>query len=289
MPRFFPGRLNKYRKVDLAEVLIARGMAVPTVEVMRQDASYGEHLLDALKRSVSEMQLEQNLDQVRKLGLFLVSEFSTPSDTTSAPPGRHYRRFSAESDRRARKWPGYFNTGVWLLAHVHDPAAPDLAEKHIQGMISDGFVPGHGLVWHRSVEELFSILVIVSPENAQTLSRDVLTNPDYVARYPYVKVRMAVQMLKVRDLYCLDTLLADIQNRQLDQSYKASLLHELESRLRFTRTIMGYHSLSFDEKTTAFANWYDRHKADLRLHEDRYQVTLEKTNPQMPESTHQYR
>ena len=69
-PTFFPPRLYKYRKMDIAQILIEYGAAIPNAELFSKHRAYAKELMEPMRGNVSRMNILQNNDEVIKLEIF---------------------------------------------------------------------------------------------------------------------------------------------------------------------------------------------------------------------------
>jgi len=242
MPRFFPGRLKRFSKVDLAVDLVRHGCAIPDMRLFEQEPHYANELVDALSSIASELKPQQNEEHIRELGDFLFYKSN-----------------------------GHFKTGAWLLYCVGDSEFIYTLNDHIETQIEEGFIPGQGIDWASEIEELYSILVNVSPKMAKDLFNNVIKR--YPANKPYIKVRMAVQLIGIKDKSAVDTLIREMYDETLEKSYRASILHELPRRFPALEN-NDYHKLTFTGQLDAFREWYEQNKSKWELANNRYNIRL---------------
>ncbi len=244
MPRFFPGRLNKFSKRDLGEMLVWEGAAIPTVEVFQEAPDYAEHLINVMQYIAPRLKFEKNKDYASKLGKFLINER-----------------------------PEFFNTGAWLLAHTGDSKISNIVRKRIIDTIRAHELEGRVAIRPNKIEDLLSVLIKVSPNDAKQIAREIFRG--YRNKFPYLKVALALKLLTIDDWYGLDVLMNEIVDAELDTSYRQGIVGTLENPLILCWQRGGGKSDEpYKDYWARMAQWYRDNKDKLIWNDKRHEMTL---------------
>jgi len=245
-PRFFPGRLNKFSKRDLGEILVREGAAIPTVEVFQEAPDYAEHLINVMQYIAPRLKFEKNKDYASKLGKFLINER-----------------------------PEFFNTGAWLLAHTGDSKISNIVRKRIIDTIRAHERKGRVAIRPNKIEDLLSVLIKVSPNDAKQIAREIFRG--YRNKFPYLKVALALKLLTIDDWYGLDVLMNEIVDAELDTSYRQGIVGTLENPLILCwQRGGGDYKESYKDYWPRLAQWYRDNKDRLIWNDERQEMTFRK-------------
>ncbi|MFX0210207.1 MAG: hypothetical protein ACFFDT_29770 [Candidatus Hodarchaeota archaeon] len=248
MPSFFPPRLYKYRKMDIAQILIEHGAAIPNVELFSKHRAYAKELMERMRGNVGRMNILQNHDEVVRLGEYL-----------------------------CRSEEEYFNIGAWLLAHSKQYEIAPAIKKHIEKYLDDydqgvikkgGFSsnPRYTIASSRKIMDLISALIKLSPEDARKELHTIID----VKREAYLRVRFALKLLAMNDLYGMDKLIEEVRTTKMRKGIRSGLAFELERVL--SNSCRGqYFSPDNDE---AMCEWYRNNRQRLLWNEEKWQITL---------------
>ena len=238
-PKFFPKRLKRYRKEDLAVGLIRKGLAVPTIEIFKNDPAYANQLINALVDAAPKLELQKGHADANALGSFLVS-----------------------------RYPEFFATGAWLLAHTNDLTVISIVKNHMKQLVlKTQDLPESRC--QQKMNELARILIKVSPQDAREVMQEFIR--EHKNHFPYTKVDFALTLMTLEDMFGMDHLMSEIVDPNLDVTYRASIANTFVSKLRFYwRNGDGYHR----NHHARMVLWYKENRAKLNWDDDRQEMTF---------------
>ncbi|MBN2182984.1 MAG: hypothetical protein JW715_13825 [Sedimentisphaerales bacterium] len=244
--RLFPKRRPAFRKRDLAEIFVQEGLAVPEVELFEQDFEYAKTLISSI-RDISKLNIEQNEDEVILLGKYLCDNN-----------------------------PDLFNQGAWLLAHSGDREIFEPVRTKLNELLSlyDIEVKTKGSYYSnprytgdmsREMLELISILIRISPEESKTVLREIVETP----REAYLRVRFALILNGIGDLYGLDLLMEEVNSLKPRRGTRTALASELEDMLNNT-----YERFFSSESDKEMYEWYQKNRLNIRWDQEKHRIIL---------------
>ncbi|GEM_PF-5695276 len=226
--RFFPGRINKYSKADMAEILVIHGAAIPRVGLFEDDPGYARRLMLHLRGTVANLQIDVNTGSAQRLGEYLLEHRDD-----------------------------FFATGAWLLAHCGDSSVAWRVEQRIEYLMSaaDGSGP---VPWRfkERVSELISILAAVAPARAGDMAMNIIERQP--GRHPELKVRLASHLADIGKWDGFDRLMEEITDRNLPGSYRRVLCHELDGIFQYSVRAGG-----FSGHAELMRQWYKDNKPEF--------------------------
>ena len=200
MPQPLPPRLPAFSKVDLAEILVSYGGAIPDISVFEESPEYAKQLMKALSSRVSALEIEQNSESAIRLGEYLIAS-----------------------------QPEYFREGAWLLALNNKSEIFDVASEKANEMI-DGFEerkkkPGGYIGGTRKgIIDFAYILMKLSQDKAkQFLLGHIQSDIDV-----YLRMQMGTVLLSVDDYRGYDILMDEMMETGIDESVQATLNHAMD-------------------------------------------------------------
>lgn len=245
-PRFFPGKLGRFRKEDLGTRLVWMGGAIPTIEVFKGDPNYAKNLTLTMRDAAPKLKFEKDKEYASKLGRFLINER-----------------------------PEFFNTGAWLLTHTGDSEILNIVRKRIVDNLVKRELEGHVTISRNEGEDLIPILIKLSREVAKGIVRKIFG--EYKNKFPNLKVAFALKTLTIDDWYGLDTLMGEIIDTTLDTSYRQGMVSRLENPLILCwQRGGGDYKESYEDYWARMAQWYRDNKDRLIWNDERQQMTFKK-------------
>jgi hypothetical protein len=227
-PQPLPPRLPTFSKVDLGEILVRYGGAIPNISVFKESPEYSKQLMGALSDRVSDLVFEQNSKDAVQLGEYLVT---------------------SQAD--------YFREGAWLLALNDKSEIFDSVKEKLDEMIHEfeerktkpGFYAGDT---RKEIIDFTYILMKLSQDKAkQLLLHNIQSNIDV-----YLRVHLGTVMLSVDDYRGYDILMEEMMKPGLDATIRASLNHEMD---RFLSNSTPNQYFSYDNPQKMY-EWYQQNK-----------------------------
>ena len=244
MPQFFPPRLPAFAKVDLGEIMVREGGAIPSISVFEQSPEYAQKLMKALSPKVSELAIEQNSEFAVRLGEYLLVSL-----------------------------PEYFREGVWLLARNGKQEIFPAVTQKIYESINEfekrqtdvSFDPPRA---RENIIDFAYILMKLNEDKAKKLLLEYIQK-DIDA---YLRVHMANVLLSVNDPCGYDILMDKMMEPKVDEYVKASLMHEMDRFL--SNSTPGEHYPSEDAQMMYI--WYQQNRKLLHWDKKKWEMSISK-------------
>jgi len=248
---FFPPRKPMFRKSDLAKLLVQDGLAIPDVELFRNDELYAKELILSIRdRTIREINVEQNKDDVINLGKYLCDTY-----------------------------PDLFNQGAWFLAHcsykdIFEPVRNKLNEllslydTEVKTKGNYYSNQGYTIDSSKKIFELIDILIKATPGECKAYLNEILT----IQREPYLRVPIALKLLVIGDISGLDLLMEEVNAFKSSKGNRSGLASELDDILS------NHRSWRFEANDKEMYEWYQKNRLNLQWDEEKHRVTLKNTN-----------